>query len=247
MEVLTLRPLADRAVTINLADRAGPDAGRRVAGALAALEAALASGELPGVEEVAASFASLTVHYDCTRIAQGDLADRLRAVLAEAAPAADAGARLWELPCSYAPADGIDLEALSGALALSPAEIVRRHAGAYLTVRALGFLPGLPFLGDLPEALRLPRRSEPRTRVPAGSVAIANGMCVIYPWASPGGWHIVGRCPVPLFDAGRERPALLAVGDRVRFRAVTPDERDALDADRAAGRLDLAGFGRDAP
>ncbi len=244
MRILAFRPLADRAITVDLADRAGPEAAGRIASALARIEAAIAQGDLPGVEETAASFSSLTLHYDCLRTSQADLVARLGRLLADL-PEGTAGqsGRLWRLPCCYAPELGIDLASLSETLALPVAEIIARHAATDFQTYALGFLPGLPFLGDLPEALALPRRGSPRTLVPAGSVAIANRMCVIYPWDSPGGWHIVGRCPVPLFDPVRTaHPALLAVGDRVRFRPVTVQEADRIAQGFAEGTGDVSTF-----
>lgn len=244
MNVLAFRPLADRAITVDLADRAGPEAARRIASALARIEDAIAQGGLPGVEETAASFSSLTLHYDCLRTSQADLVARLGRLLADL-PDVGAGqaGRLWHLPCCYAPEHGIDLAALSEALSLPVAEIVARHAATEFQTYALGFLPGLPFLGDLPEALSQPRRTSPRTLVPAGSVAIANRMCVVYPWDSPGGWHIVGRCPVPLFDPARTaHPALLAVGDRVQFRPVTSAEADRIARHFAERTGDVSAF-----
>jgi KipI family sensor histidine kinase inhibitor len=92
----------------------------------------------------------------------------------------------------------------------------------------LGFLPGFAFMGDTPPELHLPRRSEPRLRVPAGSVAIAMQLTGVYPWDSPGGWHILGQCPIPLFDASADPPALLKAGDTVRFRGINDPEFDAI-------------------
>ena len=103
----------------------------------------------------------------------------------------------------------------------------------------LGFLPGYAFLGDTDARLRLPRRTEPRTRVPAGSVAIATTLTGVYPVDSPGGWHLIGHCPVPMFDAAASPPALLAPGDRVRFEPIDADRHDELRRLAAAGRLDL--------
>jgi len=92
----------------------------------------------------------------------------------------------------------------------------------------LGFLPGYAFLGDTPSALHLPRRTEPRLRVPAGSVAIAMQLTGVYPWESPGGWHILGNCPVPMFDSQLSPPSVLRAGDRVSFRRIDKTEFDAL-------------------
>jgi allophanate hydrolase subunit 1 len=112
----------------------------------------------------------------------------------------------------------------------------------------LGFLPGFPFMGDVHERLKLPRRTEPRVRVPAGSVAIAGGLTAIYPWESPGGWHLLGRCPVPLFDATRaQAPSLLAAGDRVCFVPVSPAECQDIEAACQAGEIDPTRWLADEP
>lgn len=236
MRIGAIRPLADTAVTLELATTVGLEASAKVAAALRAIEQAMASGGLPGVSEVAAAFCSVTVHYDCLQIAQSDLADRLTRLLDEVTPTARPEGRSWLLPCCYDPELGLDLASLSETLSLDPNRIVAVHQATTFHVYALGFLPGLPFLGDLPQDLARPRRTEPRLRVPAGSVAIANRMCVIYPWNSPGGWHIVGRCPVPLFDITRDAPALLAAGDNIRFQPITLEEFRNLDRDlRAPG------------
>jgi KipI family sensor histidine kinase inhibitor len=155
------------------------------------------------------------------------------------APAAvAAGGRRWQLPVVYGGAAGPDLAALAEAGGLSEAAAVAAHAGVEYVVYMLGFLPGFPFMGDVAAPLRQPRRAEPRLRVPAGSVAVANGLSAIYPWESPGGWHLLGRCPAPLFDPARTPPALLAAGDRVRFEPVTAQAMAGIEADLAAGRLD---------
>lgn len=245
MRIGAIRPLADSAVTLELATAVGVEASAKVASALGAIEQAMASGGLPGISEVAAAFCSVTVHYDCLQIAQSDLAARLTRLLDEVTPTERPEVRSWLLPCCYHPELGLDLEILSETLSLDADQIVAVHQATTFHVYALGFLPGLPFLGDLPPNLARPRRTEPRLRVPAGSVAIANRMCVIYPWISPGGWHIVGRCPVPLFDITRDVPALLAAGDTIRFKPITLDEFHDLDRDLRAPGGDRDAF-RDA-
>ena len=237
MRIGAIRPLADSAVTLELSIAVGSEASAKVAAAHEAIEQAIESGVLAGVSEVAAAFCSVTVHYDCLRIAQTDLIARLTAILDPITPAKRPAGRSWLLPCCYDPEMGLDLGSLADNLALDCDRIIAIHQQTTFYVYALGFLPGLPFLGDLPPELARPRRTEPRTRVPAGSVAIANRMCVIYPWISPGGWHIVGRCPVTLFDTSFETAALIAAGDSVRFRSISLDEFHDLRAsacDRAA-------------
>ena len=117
--------------------------------------------------------------------------------------------------------DGMDLVETAHRLALTPEELVDQHTGHPLEVRFFGFSPGQAFFGDLPEELRLPRRSTPRVRVPSGAVAIANEFTVIYPAESPGGWNLIGtRVSAPLWDIAADPPNRVRVGDRVRFRAV---------------------------
>jgi len=239
MELIAARPLADRAVTFELATRVGPEAAARVGAAQARLAAMLEEGELPGALELSRAFCSITLHYDPLRGRQADLVARVRAALEDTAPAAHADGRLWRLPCCY---EGEDLDDLAARLKLSREEIAVRHAETVHEVYAIGFLPGLPFMGELPEGFSVPRRTSPRTRVPQGSVAIANGLTVIYPFESPGGWHIVGRCPVPLFDTERATPALLAAGDRVRFDPVARNEFDRIGAALDCGDIDPASF-----
>jgi KipI family sensor histidine kinase inhibitor len=122
--------------------------------------------------------------------------------------------RMHEIPVVY---DGEDLAAVAQACGLSEAEVVRLHGSTEYVVAFLGFSRGFPYLSGLPEALRLPRRSPPRTKVPAGSVAIAFDQCGVYPMATPGGWHLLGRTDRQLFDPEREPPSELSSGDRVRF------------------------------
>lgn len=242
MKILAIRPLADSAVTLDLAASVGAEAADRVTTALVAIEQAIDRDDLPGACEVAAAFCSLTIHYDCLTTSQADLVGRLERLLAPLEPDARPNGRFWRLPCCYDASVGIDLADLARHLGMSEQDIVDRHAAVRFQVYALGFLPGLPFMGDLPADLARPRRTEPRTQVPAGSVAIANRMCVIYPWVSPGGWHIVGCCPVPLFDIARPSPALLGAGDTVQFDPVTRSRFDALRRQAEAGTLDVSAF-----
>lgn len=132
-----------------------------------------------------------------------------------AAGAHEPAARVHRLPSVY---DGPDLPEVAARLGLSAAALVTRHRAAVWTVAALGFSPGFGYLVCDDELfLGVPRRSDPRRRVPAGSIAVAAGMCAVYPDATPGGWQLIGRCPARLFDVTADPPALLAVGDQVRF------------------------------
>ncbi|CUH67364.1 Sporulation inhibitor KipI [Thalassovita gelatinovora] len=237
MRILSADPLADRAFTLELDTAIGQRAAARVRAAGDALGVALADAALPGVQEITRSFTTVTVHYDPLEASQADLLHQAETLLSGIEADAVSPGRLWRFPCCYAAEFALDLDTLSQHLNLSGAEIIAQHAATEFGVYAIGFLPGLPFMGDLPPGLSLPRRSSPRPTVPAGSVAIAGGLCVIYPWDSPGGWHILGRCPVPLFDPARPHPALLQAGDRVRFADVSTDEYARLRTGYEDGSL----------
>jgi inhibitor of KinA len=137
-----------------------------------------------------------------------------------AATSAPSPPREVEIPVCHAPGFAPDLDEVARATGLSAEAVIAAHLASPHRVLLLGFSPGTPYLGGLDPRLAVPRRPSPRTRVEAGSVGIANGQCVIYPRATPGGWRLIGRTPLQLFDAHRDPPALLRAGDRVRFVAI---------------------------
>ena len=195
-------------------------------------------GGLPGVIETMPTFRSLTVFFDPLTTDRDTVLAALQPLIALAQHGAPAAGRYWRLPVCYEGELAPDLAEVANSLGMAESEVVALHSGTEYLVYMLGFLPGFPFMGDLPERLRLARRSQPRVRVPAGSVAIATGLTAIYPWESPGGWHLLGRCPVSLFDARRASPSLLAAGDRVRFSPVSAEECRAIEAGLREGRID---------
>ncbi|MEO7853392.1 MAG: 5-oxoprolinase subunit PxpB [Rubrivivax sp.] len=228
----------DAAFTIEFGDRIDPALLAAVNSLDTAIARELAAGRLPGLIETMPTFRSLTVFFDPLVTGRAALIDALQPLFTTDAQAATTPGRRWRLPACYEGDAAPDLAHTARTLGISEDEVVALHSGTEVRVYMLGFLPGFPFMGDLPDKLRLPRRSEPRVRVPAGSVAIANGLTVIYPWESPGGWHLLARCPVPLFDATRASPALLAAGDRVQFEPVSSDEWQRLDKAMQAGEID---------
>lgn len=138
--------------------------------------------------------------------------------------------RTVEIPVRYGGDDGPDLAAVAAHCGLSPAEVVARHVAGTYTVAMLGFAPGFPYLVGLDQALATPRRADPRTRVAAGSVGIGGAQTGIYPAAGPGGWQLIGRSDIALFDVARSPPALLRAGDRLRFVAVGVADPPAGDS-----------------
>lgn len=199
---MNLRRMGEGAVLVEVADFAEAHALRR----------ALLDSPLPGVRELIPGHSSLLIVADPLSLDMDSVAASLPAL----AQAPVIPGRLHDFTVTY---DGEDLAAVAKQLGLAEDDIVRRHTAPLYDVAFLGFVPGFPYLTGLDPGLRLPRRPRPRTRVPPGSVAMADGYTGIYPQATPGGWHILGRCAVRLFDATRGEPALLMPGDRVRFVA----------------------------
>jgi KipI family sensor histidine kinase inhibitor len=163
--------------------------------------------------ELVPGYRTLLVVADRARVeALDELAAGLGAL--ELPPAEAVAGEPVEIPVRY---DGEDLPEVAGLTGLEAGEVVRRHTAPTYTVAFLGFSPGFPYLVGLDPALEVPRRDTPRTSIPAGSVGLAGGQTGIYPTASPGGWQLIGRTEVTLFDPGRDPPALLGPGSRLRF------------------------------
>lgn len=190
-------------------------ANRAVLAAAAALEA----DPPPGISAVAPAIVSLLVCFDPLQLSHAAVVTRLRTLLTTPSSDGSAPGRVVHITVRYGGEDGPDLEEVAATLGLTPAEVVAAHTAQPLRVMMIGFAPGFPYLGPLPPALHLPRRATPRTAVPPGSVAIAAGLSGIYPAQLPGGWHLIGRVALRLFDPGTEPPALLAPGDLVQFAA----------------------------
>ncbi len=207
---------------------------RRTSERVLALGERLGRAALRGVVELMPTFRSLMVHYDPVATSRRELAAAIAPHLDGLEGAAPAG-NSAEIPVCYDPAFGLDLAHVASATGLSKEAVVAMHSGETYHVYMIGFTPGYPYMGDLPPALVLPRREDPRTQVPAGSVAIATAMTAVYTLQSPGGWHILGRTPLPLWSRERgDRPALLAPGDKVRFVPVGMDEFQRLERQAAA-------------
>ncbi|WP_424812783.1 5-oxoprolinase subunit PxpB [Roseococcus sp. YIM B11640] len=225
-----LLPVGDAALSVVFAEAYSPEA----AGRAQALDRQLAALAEPGITECVPSLRALLIHYDPQRLSLR----RLTALLESLPPAgaADAAGAAWSLPICYEGEYAPDLADLAARLSLSEAEIVAIHAGGRYHAAMVGGYPGYPYLAGLDARLRLPRRTTPRVAVPGGSLGIANEFTAIYPATVPGGWHILGRTPVPLFDPLREaRPALVAAGDAIAFRPIPPAEFRRLDAEFRAG------------
>lgn len=243
-----IEPLAEDTLLLRFGNGIDVATNARVHAAAAALRAA----RLPNVVDIAPAYASLMVRFD--PFARADAArtqplGRIEAHIRSAIDAAVggpppphpalspkretirgrgsesvAGHSAFEIPVCYGAESGPDLQAVARHAGIDPDQVIARHVAVEYTVAMLGFAPGFPYLLGLDATLHVPRRANPRTRVPAGSVAIGGAQTGIYPGELPGGWHLIGRTPLVLFDPQREPPCLLAPGDRVRFRAIDAAE-----------------------
>ncbi|HEV2096541.1 MAG TPA: 5-oxoprolinase subunit PxpB [Chthoniobacterales bacterium] len=230
-----ITPLGDSALLARFASGRLPDEVDQVA-KVSAAAAAVAAARIPGVVDVAPAYESIAVFFEPRLVLQsGDpangtvaLREQITSAIGTAAGSPGRAGRTMEVQVCYDAHFADDLDAVAQHTGLAPEDVIRRHSAAEYRVACIGFVPGFPFLIGLPPELATPRRATPRTRVPAGSVAIGGTQTGIYPRDSPGGWNIIGRTPLQLFDVHRVSPSLLATGDVVRFRTISREEFDAL-------------------
>ena len=215
---MTIRPASDRALLVEFDRVISPAANAQVR----SLTVALAG--LRGILNLHPAFASVLVEFD-PRLVAHDAVEALVRERAGASSEPDADDRLIEIAVRYGGDGGPDLEDVARHAGLAAEAVVKLHSSATYTVYFVGFATCFPYLGGLPEALATPRLSAPRKLVPAGSVAIGGSQAGVYPLASPGGWRLIGRTRLPLFDIHGEPPALLRMGDRVRFVPVKGPQR----------------------
>lgn len=172
---------------------------------------------IDGIVAVAPAFKSLTVYYDCGKLTWTDVERWISDCLHVAPVTPETTRRQLEIPVCYDPEFALDLSTVADAHDLKTNDVIRLHSNAEYVVQMIGFSPGFPYLAGLPSQLHTPRRASPRMLVPAGSVAIGGEQTGIYSRDTPGGWNIIGRTPVQLFDPERDPPCLLRPGDAIRF------------------------------
>jgi KipI family sensor histidine kinase inhibitor len=220
----------DTGLVVEFGDRVD----RALSDRVLALSARVRRSETPGVIETVPTYRSLLVIYDPLIVDRQTLIQFVRNLVDERSTERATG-KIWRIPACYELSHAPDLEDVAQRTNRSIDDVRSTHAQTCFHVYMIGFAPGHPYLGDLPDWLSLPRRSDPRVKVPAGSIAIAGNMSVIYPMETPGGWHLIGATPVRLFDVNLARPALISPGDQVRFDPVTASEFDAIRRSVAAG------------
>jgi inhibitor of KinA len=209
------KPLGDSGLTVVI----GEGISRALSKRVMSIARALRASRIDGIREIEPAYASIGIYFDPPSTALEDLVSRIRAVveapLEESEESDDA--RTIRIPVHY---DGEDLADVAERTGHSVADVVRLHSEREYYAYVVGFIPGWAYLGEIDNSLVLPRRSAPRKRVPAGSVAIAEAQTGVYPFSTPGGWHLIGRTEVKMFDPLRDEPGLVRVGDMVVFEEV---------------------------
>jgi KipI family sensor histidine kinase inhibitor len=228
-------PAGDAALVVEFGDTIDPAINRRVR----ELSVAVDRDRPIGLLDLVPTYRSLLVSYDPRMTTFDALRSRLDELQEELAAVPAPPPRLVEIPTAYGGDFGPDLPFVAGHAGLSEDDVVRIHAGADYLVYMMGFSPGFTYLGGMSERIATPRLKTPRTAIPAGSVGIAQQQTGIYPVESPGGWQLIGRTPVTLFDPTRRPPVVVEAGDSIRFVPVTRDKYRRIQDGLAAGTWTL--------
>jgi KipI family sensor histidine kinase inhibitor len=221
-----LRTVGEDALMLYVGDSSSEETLTRVQAAAAFIEQSLGDE----LVDLVPSYASVLILFDPLRSHRLDIIHRVRAALRapQAALTAPDTGRSVVLPVYYAPESGADLQKLAARAGLSMQQVVDLHAGAQYRVYAIGFAPGFAYLGEVDERIAAPRLATPRPKVPRGSVAIADRQTAVYPAESPGGWNLIGLCPLPMFDPATQPCMPVSVGDAVRFEPINRERFLAL-------------------
>lgn len=206
-------PLGDAALLVQLGDEIDPAINQRVH----ALAALIDDAPFVGMRETIPAYSTLLIHYDPLLTGYEEIREWTRIKLDQVDTSVTRQPRRIEVPVRYGGEYGIDLESVAGSLHLQPRDVIRIHGQTIYTVYMMGFTPGFPYMGKLDDAIVTPRLETPRTRVPAGTIAIAGSQTGIYPIDSPGGWRLIGHTSLKLFDPNSDSPFLFSPGDEVHF------------------------------
>ena len=220
IEYPLFRPLGDSAILVVVGNTVSPKINTHVRG----LITEILGKDWPGILEMVPSYCSLVIHFNPFALSVIAIEKLIRDLWEPALAVEKKGGKTVLIPTLYGGNFGPDIKTVSDLTGLSPKEIIKRHSAAQYLVYALGFSPGFPYLGGLDEGLKCSRLSSPRLNVPAGSVAIADAQTGIYPVASPGGWRIIGRTPVKIFDHELDPPSIIDPGDFIKFQPLDDEE-----------------------
>ncbi|MEP6644388.1 MAG: 5-oxoprolinase subunit PxpB [Acidobacteriaceae bacterium] len=224
-DCVRFRPASDQSLLIYFGQQISLEFHHRVAKLLRLLE----SEPVAGIRNLHPGYCSLLVKFDGLKVSHAELEEILRSYLDRLEDLCFSEPGQMEIPVCYGGEYGPDLSEVGAMHGLSPAQVIELHASATYIVYFLGFVPGFAYLGGLPEALVTPRHTTPRPRVLAGSVGIAGSQTGVYPFATPGGWRLLGRTPINMFRRDRADMSFLSIGNRVRFIPISPERFASLE------------------
>ena len=223
-----IEPMGDRCLIIEFGRHVDPEINRTARSV--ALD--LLAHPIEGVVDIVPAFTTVAVHYRPEAVADGlpyqKMCQSIESILGGSTVRERAMTRVVEVPVCYGGAFGEDLPAVAAACKLAPEQVIELHVASPHVVYMLGFAPGFPYIGGLDPRLAVPRRATPRARIPAGTVAIAREQTAIYSLETPGGWNMIGRTPLKLFDPAADPPCLLQAGDEVRFVPLSEEQYRAI-------------------
>lgn len=221
-------PAGDSAIAVEFGREIDLNINNQVAAMRTVIEAAIDEGKLKGIVELVPTYGSLLVVYDQLAVGYAGLIEQLK-ILAEGLEGVEIPDReVVEIPVVYGGEYGPDLGIVAQLNSLSEDEVIKRHSEAEYPIYMLGFVAGFPYLGGMDKSIAAPRKQTPRLKIPAGSVGIAGQQTGIYSVESPGGWQIIGRTPLKLYDADGEKPIILRAGQSIRFKPITEAEYEAM-------------------
>jgi len=219
------QPASDQSLLVYFGQQITPEGHQRVMRLLRLLE----SEPVSGIRNLHPAYCSLLIKFDALKLGHDDLKVMLRPYLDRLEDVHLPEPRQVEVPVCYGGEYGPDLNEVAAMHGITPAQVIELHSAVTYEVYFLGFVPGFAYLGELPAALVMPRLATPRRRVPAGSVGIAGIQTGVYPFATPGGWRLLGRTSIKMFRPDRDEMSLLSIGDRVRFTPVSREQFAALE------------------
>ena len=225
IEGVQFQPASDQSLLVYFGRQVTLDTHQRIRKLLRLLE----SEPVAGIRNLHPAYCSLLVDFDALKLSHAELEAILRSYLERLNTLSLPNPREREIPTCYGGEFGPDLVEVAAMHGMTPAQAVELHASVTYVVYFLGFVPGFAYLGELPEALATPRLASPRRSTPAGSVGIAGNQTGVYPFATPGGWRLIGRTPIAMFRPDRNDMSFLSIGDRVRFAPISVARFAALE------------------
>ncbi len=220
--------LGDSAVSAHFGEEICPEINQQVTALRDALEEAVAKGEIQGLGELVPTYCALLINYDPLVLGYDELAAKLKELSQSLVIKSDSDRQVVEIPVAYGGEYGPDLAEVAAAHGMTEQQVIDIHSQPEYPIYMLGFVAGFPYLGGMSPEIATPRKESPRLKIEAGSVGIAGSQTGIYSVESPGGWQIIGRTPLKLYDTDREQPVLLSAGQYIKFKPISGAEYEAM-------------------